>query len=415
VNWPRTNGARSAVRDGGRTGAVVIGAPLIGLSIVRSLGRSGIPVCVLRDENHTVAAASRFSCFNSPWPSGDDAQRVDYLVGLAGEHNLRGWTLYPTDDEIAAFLARQHEVLSELFLIASPPWHVLHRAYDKRMTYRLAADVGVAFPTTFYPRTHDELAQIDCRFPVILKPAAKPEQNRFTYAKAWLAEDMDSLQLGYGEACTLVPPELVMVQELIPGGGETQFSYAALCENGRPLAVLVARRTRQYPTDFGRASSLVETVEEPAIEEPARRLLEALRLTGIAEIEFKLDPRDGTHKLLDINARAWAWIALGARAGVDFPYLQWRVLHGVPTPPLRASTAVRWIRPATDVPAALTEIAGGRLTPAGYLRSLQRPFVLAVFARDDPLPAILEVPFPASVMYRRLTGWRPDGRRRSKR
>jgi predicted ATP-grasp superfamily ATP-dependent carboligase len=206
-----------------------------------------------------------------------------------------------------------------------------------------------------------------------------------------------------------------MVQELIPGGGETQFSYGALCDNGTPLAVLVARRTRQYPTDFGRASSFVETVEEPAIEEPARRLLEALRLTGIVEIEFKRDPRDGIHKLLDINARAWAWVALGARVGVDFPYLLWRLLHGDPPAQLRASTEARWIRPATDLPAALAGIADGRLTAADYMRSLQRPLVFAVFAWDDPLPAVLEAPILASVMYRQLIGWRTDARRRSRR
>jgi D-aspartate ligase len=415
VNGLRLRGARAAARGGARTGAIVIGAPPIGLTIVRSLGRNGIPVCVVHDENHLVAATSRFSCLSLRWPSSDESQRVDYLLTLAKTRRLSGWTLYPTDDETAAFLGRQHELLSELFLIASPPWDVLHRAYDKRLTYQLAADLGVAFPTTFYPRTRAEVARLDCRFPVILKPAAKPEQNRFTHAKAWLAEDMDSLQRGYRDACALVPSELVMVQELIPGGGEAQFSYAALCENGSPLAVLVARRTRQYPTDFGRASSFVETVEEQAIEEPARRLLEALRLTGIAEIEFKRDPRDGIHKLLDINARAWAWVSLGARAGVDFPYLFWRLLHGDPPQPVRAETAVRWIRPAMDLPAAFAEITDGRLTPADYVRSLQRPLVLAVFAWDDPLPAILEAPLLASIMYRQFIGGRTDGRRRTRR
>jgi predicted ATP-grasp superfamily ATP-dependent carboligase len=403
------------VRGDGRTGAIVIGAPPIGLAIVRSLGRSGVPVCVLRADSHIVAATSRFSCFSSPWPGCGESQQVEYLVELATRRHLRGWTLYPTDDQGAAFLARQHELLSELFLVAAPPWDVLRWAYDKRLTYALAADVGVAFPTTYYPRTRAEVAQLDCAFPVILKPAAKPEKNRFTDAKAWLAEDMTSLQLGYEEACALVPSDLVMVQELIPGGGESQFSYAALCEDGSPLAVLVARRTRQYPTDFGRASSFVETVEEQEIEEPARRLLAALRLTGIAEIEFKRDPRDGRHKLLDINVRPWAWQALGARAGVDFPYLFWRLLHGDPTPPLRASTAVRWMRPATDIPAGLAEIAAGRLTLAAYLHSLQLPLVLAVFAWDDPLPALLQAPFAASVRCRLLLRGRIDAQRRSRR
>jgi D-aspartate ligase len=402
VNWPRLNRAPPVSSGDIHTGAIVIGAPPIGLAIVRSLGRSGVPVGVLHAGGHTVAATSRFTAFSRSWPSGDESRQVECLVELATKDRLRGWTLFPTDDETAAFLARHHELLSELFLIASPPWDVLRWAYDKRMTYGLAADVGVAFPSTYYPRTRDEVARLDCTFPVILKPAAKPEENRFTRDKAWLAEDMHSLQVGYEQACVLVPPELVMVQELIPGGGESQFSYAALCENGCPLAVLIARRTRQYPTDFGRASSFVETVEELAIEEPARRLLEALRLTGIVEIEFKRDPRDGSPKLLDINARAWAWHSLGARAGVDFPYLFWRLLHGDPPSPLRASPAVRWIRPATDVRAAISEIANGRLTPTEYVRSIQAPLVFAVFAWDDPLPAIAEAPLLAAVMYRRF-------------
>jgi predicted ATP-grasp superfamily ATP-dependent carboligase len=54
-----------------------------------------------------------------------------------------------------------------------------------------------------------------------------------------------------------------MVQELIPGNGETQVSFAALCDDGRPLAWLTARRMRQYPVDFGRFNTCVETVDLP--------------------------------------------------------------------------------------------------------------------------------------------------------
>jgi predicted ATP-grasp superfamily ATP-dependent carboligase len=62
---------------------------------------------------------------------------------------------------------------------------------------------------------------------------------------------------------------------------------------------------------------------------------------------------------------------------------------------------VRWIRPAADIRAAASEIADGRLSLMAYLRSLQWPLVFAVFAWDDPLPAILEVPLLASVMLGR--------------
>jgi len=398
----RRSQARAGSPGEGRPGAIVIGGAPVGLAIVRSLGRNGIPVCVLREGDNFVATTSRFSSFSLSWPNREDDRQVDYLLDLATTRGLEGWTLYPTSDETGALLGRYHEQLSRHFVVASPPWSVFRWAYDKRLTYRLAEDVGVAFPQTYYPRSREEVARLDCTFPVILKPAVKPQENLFTHAKAWPAADREALVAGYEQARRFVAPNTVMVQELIPGGGETQFSYAALSDAGHPRAVLIARRTRQYPPDFGRASSFVESVDESAIEEPSQRLLRVLNLTGLVELEFKRDPRDGEHKLLDINARAWAWQELGRRAGVDFPYLFWKLLHDEATPPVRARTSVRWMRPTTDVRAAAHEVREGRLTPRQYLRSLRPPLVFALFARDDPVPAISELPLFSYVLYKRF-------------
>src|ERR1700757_654426 len=125
-----------------------------------------------------------------------------------------------------------------------------------------------------------------------------------------------------------MPAELIVVQKMIPGGGEAQFSYAALCFEGKPVASLTARRTRQYPIDFGYSSSFVETLDVPEIVAPSRRLLAAIQYSGLVEVEYKLDHRDGRFKLLDINPRLWTWAPLGGRAGIDFPYLLWQVMVG---------------------------------------------------------------------------------------
>jgi len=82
--------------------------------------------------------------------------------------------------------------------------------------------------------------------------------------------------------------------------------------------------------DFGRASTFVETVDDPAASTTAIRLIEALRYTGIAEVEFKRDRRDGKLKLLDINPRVWGWHSLCGFAGVDYPYLLWLMTIGEP-------------------------------------------------------------------------------------
>src|SRR5438093_500147 len=241
-------------------GALVIGGDYRGLGTVRSLGRRKIPVWVLTGE-HLIAGVSRYAQRRLIWPDTEEERQVEYLLRLGVQHNLRGWVLFPSGDEMAATVARHHSVLRKQFRLTVPPWDVLQWAYDKRLTYRLAPMVGVDIPWTHTFAGREEVARLDCAFPAVLKPAVKPQLNRFTAAKAWRVEDRQSLLERYDEACTMVDPGAVLVQELIPGGGEEQFSYAALCLEGRPLAALVARRTRQFPSDFGRSSTFVETVD----------------------------------------------------------------------------------------------------------------------------------------------------------
>ncbi len=224
-----------------RAGALIIGDCYQALGIVRSLGRQGIPVWVIGN-GHVVAAVSRYVRRTLAWPAGDTARQVGYLLDLAVRHHLDGWTIYPTTDEHAALLARHHAVLAERFLLATPPWGMLRWAYDKRHTYRIAADLGIDHPRTYYPDTRSAVAELDPAFPLILKPAFKERANRFTLAKAWRVEDRGALLARYDDACTLVSPDVIMLQEVIPGGGEEQYSFAALCAEGRPLAWMVVRR-----------------------------------------------------------------------------------------------------------------------------------------------------------------------------
>jgi predicted ATP-grasp superfamily ATP-dependent carboligase len=166
---------------------------------------------------------------------------------------------------------------------------------------------------------------------------------------------------------------------------------------------MTARRTRQYPTDFGHSSSFVETVDQPEIEKPAQRLLAAMRYTGVVEMEFKYDGRNGCFKLLDVNARLWTWHTLCHRAGVDFPYLLWRLVRGEPITELRGRPGVRWVRMATDVLSALSQVYQGKLSPRAYARSLRPPIEYALFAYDDPLPGLLNLPLSA---WRRVAAFK---------
>jgi predicted ATP-grasp superfamily ATP-dependent carboligase len=370
----------------------VLGGDYRALGVVRSLGRHGIPVWVVRaPDDHRLAGLSRYSQREVFCPSDDDADRLRYLAELSRRHRLHGWVLFPTADASAAFVARQHAALSESYRPTTPPWDVYRWGYDKRCTAELARSAGIAYPRTVVVPTREDARRYAGDFPVILKPATKPSLNRPS-VKAWPAEDTASLLRSYDVATAETDPETLLLQELIPGVRHVQYSFAALCVEGRAVASVTAERVRQHPPDFGRSSTFVITIDEPAVERAARRVLEELRLTGLAEVEFKKDPRDGSLRLLDINVRVWGWHTIARRAGLDFPYLAWRLAVGHPVEDARAPVGLRWLRLTTDAAAGLREIESGQLSARAYLNSVRRPHERAVAAADDPLPGLAEVP-----------------------
>jgi D-aspartate ligase len=384
----RTTVSKSGLRD---VGALVIGGDYQGLGIARSLGRRGVPVWVLDDER-SIARASRFvrrtlrvKDLRGP------AQTVDALIDVCERYGLRGWILYPTREETVAAVAANRDQLAELYRVPTPAWPSVSPAWDKRETYQLAARIGVATPRTWFPQTERDLALVDLDAPVIIKPAIKEHFIYATGAKAWRADSRDELVASFRRAAAIVDQGEVLVQEMIPGGGECQFAYCAFFKDGEALASMTVRRRRQHPSDFGRASTFVETIELPELEEPSVSFLRAIGYYGLVELEYKQDPRDGQHKLLDVNARTWGYHTLGSAAGVDFPYLLFRDQTGLPVEPMHARPGTRWIRWATDVPNAVRDIRAGRVRAGEYVRSLRSVDTEAVFSLRDPLPALYEI------------------------
>jgi predicted ATP-grasp superfamily ATP-dependent carboligase len=379
----------------------VLGGAYGSLGIVRSLGRRGIPVWVLTND-HLMARFSRYARNCPHWPVDTPAQQAEYLLELGKRHGLEGWTLFPGGDLEAELCARHRDTLGQFFRLTTPCWSVMEWAYNKRRTYELARRLQVDLPWTCCPESREQLETLDCPFPLVLKPAVKEHCNAFTMAKAWRVDDRAALLERYDEARALVDADVIVLQEFVPGAGEAQFSYAALWGQQGPVASLVARRARQYPVQFGYNSTFVETVNRPEVELLAVRLLEAIAYTGLVEVEFKYDSRDGRYKLLDINARTWTWHTLGRRAGVDFSYLAWTLAQGETAPQVRGQAGVRWVHSVRDVVAAVQEIRRGTLTWGDYLHSVRGGAEHAVLAPDDPLPALMEIPLHAHRFWKRI-------------
>jgi len=86
-----------------------------------------------------------------------------------------------------------------------------------------------------------------------------------------------------------------------------------------------------------------------------------MRFTGLAEVEFKRDPRNGQFKVLDINPRVGA----GTHCP-DVPVLislsSLAPGQGDPVPRLRGRAGERWVLLSADLRVAIEEMLGGRLS-----------------------------------------------------
>jgi len=329
------------------------------------------------------------------------AAMPSFLADLAGAAGIAGFVLWPVQDDALEMVARNRELLSSAFLLITPRWDVLEQAHDKRLLHAAADEIGVAHPRTWYPADELSLDGLNVAFPAIVKPTVSVDMQYTIGRKALQARDMDELVRSYRIAAAIMPADHIMVQEIIPG--ESQYSVGAFAEGGRIVSAMTARRTRQYPIDYGLGSSFVEAIEVPGLIEPASRILERLGVSGMVEVEFMEDRRDGRPKLLDVNPRPWGWHTLCVACGLDFPAMQYDHSLGRPIPRLAPRYGPRWIRLLTDVPAGWSYVKAGAMTPGAYVRSLfAGRTVGSVFDLRDPLPAAGDVAVALSRVAKAL-------------
>jgi D-aspartate ligase len=377
--------------DPDKLGAVVIGGEHPGLGIARSLGRRGIPVCII-DHQHSVSQFSKYATrVVRVKDLRDEHKTVESVMEVGQRYGMRGWVLFPTRDETVAAFSRHRDRLAEFFRVTTPCWDTVRWALDKKNTYDCAAELGIPVPRTYNPRTEGELTELYSQLPLAIKPAVKENFFYATGAKAWRAESPDQLINLFRKAIRHIRPEEILIQEIIPGDGQRQYSYCAFFRDGEAHSTLIARRMRQHPLEFGRAATYVETVELPAIVELSERFLRAIDYYGLVEVEFKQDPRDGLFKLLDVNARTWGFHSIGGPAGVDFPYLLYADQVGKPVDRSDAKAGVGWLRAIADLPTAALDLWDGEIDLRSYWRSLKHTRTESVFCLQDPLPSIAEV------------------------
>ena len=119
-------------------------------------------------------------------------------------------------------------------------------------------------------------------------------------------------------------------------------------------------------------------------------LLREMGYCGLADVEFKRDPRDGSYKLLEINVRCATQVGLAIDLGIDFPFIAYRdALGQVFDPVMDYDEGRYWIDLGQDFGSFLRSEAP--LGWAAWLRSVARARSHAFLALDDPKPVAVRL------------------------
>jgi predicted ATP-grasp superfamily ATP-dependent carboligase len=263
------------------------------------------------------------------------------------------------------------------------------KLHNKWNAIELARSVGVPVPRTYWPLDIAEVEALSriMDYPVVVKAhigCGVRQGVRYANDAEELVSDYRKM-VSQGSLSFIEDFSRPLIQEYIPG---EIHDVATICSHGRLRGALTQLRAITYPLSGG-VGAVNVTTREPRMLEMAQRLLEAAGWHGPALVEFKLDPRDNTYKLMEVNPKFWGTTDLSIKAGIDFPRMACEIARDGDTAPqfdYRVGLTYRW---ATGYELLCVTQDEQRLRAlAGYVGRFFKRDTVYDFCPTDPLPDI---------------------------
>jgi predicted ATP-grasp superfamily ATP-dependent carboligase len=373
----------------------------IALSILRSLARRNIETAITVEGQTALSSFSRY-CNNRilcPSSSRDISGFIATLRKLAKKNTFD--FLFPATDTSLIAVSKYRDTLGSSVTRSLPSHESVEKAFDKSLTLIAADEEGIPTPRTFIVRNIAQLkdAARKVAYPAVIKPRWSWVWNRSkaSYSRGSYINSASELLSSYKAIHENFP--FPLVQEYVPG---KNFSVAVIADHCEPKVACCIMVHRTSPVTGGN-SVLRETVQpNPEMTKYAFKLLKNLKWHGVAEVEFKMDARDQTPKLMEVNGRFWASLQVAIDSGIDFPYLQYQLItNGKIKPAFSYKIGVkgRWL--LGDIDNLLSVLKGkprvktlrvSRLrTILNFMKFYERGMHYDNFSADDPMPFFMNI------------------------
>jgi predicted ATP-grasp superfamily ATP-dependent carboligase len=356
------------------------------LSVVRSLGRRGIKIDVGEDTPLALCSFSRYAKRHFVYPSVKSDPEKFKKILLDRIRKTKYDMVIPITDAMVSFISDNRDEISKYACIPFVDNETLQFALDKEKVLDFAGKIGIPAPQSYLPSEYADPDELIGRlnYPVVLKPKSSYGSRGLAYVK-----NQDEFRIMYNQVKINYGKPLI--QEQIPSEGKGVGVSLLYDFHHEMKAFFTHVRLREFPVSGG-PSTLRESIWYPELVRTADRLMRSLHWVGIAMVEFKMDPRDGIPKLMEINPRFWGSLELAVQSGVDFPWLLYRLyLDGSvrKVRRYRVGYKCRWLLPG-DMLHFLANPKRFKLKPS-FFRFFDKNTGYDIFSKDDPLPVLSRI------------------------
>lgn len=352
------------------------------LAAARSLGKRGIKVIIAEETIFNPSAFSKYcrKFLRCPNPQKDPDKYYEWLYESIKKYGCD--VLFPMDDDVLNVVMKHREELLKICKITLPPADSYELACDKGLSTKMVDKAGVPCPKTIYPVDLKDalLLSESLKYPLIVKPrkSAGSRGIRIVSKRDELKEIYDKVSKEYPEP---------IIQEFM-GIGD-RYSVCLFYDNEHELkAYFTQKHLRRYPVEMG-PSVVQKSIEYPELLEMGIKAMENIRWTGVVEMDFMVDPRDNILKFLEINPRFWGCLQMAIYAGVDFPWLLYKLgIEGSVESITKYETGLmcRWLLPG-DIMHFISNNKRKNMDPP-FLAGKRHNVRDDIISAEDPLPVL---------------------------
>jgi len=373
--------------DKGNPPALVLGADVNGLGIIRALGKAGVYVYGGYQNAGEIGRWSRY-CEAVRVPPASHPQELEEWLTEFGTR-VGTTVLFLTSDQMVAFVVERWDALKRYFRCPIPEPALARRLLTKVGQHTVATQHGLETPNTYAP---SDLAGVDAiadliKYPCIIKPNIGFENPLPARAKNLRFRNKEELQAFFNFCPGAIGH--VVLQEIIPGGDDSVvYSTLYLDETYKPRARFSAQKIRQYPPNFGITSYAVSGQCE-TMQSIAEDFLFKIGYSGLVDIEFKKDFRDGSYKFIELNMRSHWANSHSTRCGVNLfliAYLSQIGQLAKNSRPPDYMSGIRWVDCRGDAGAFWRGWRENKISALSWFIDITKARSFAVFDLRDPLP-----------------------------